>query len=83
MFRSRDVFARNHFAITPDDDNDIPQAATYKGVTIQCIADGDVVARDWKGVAITYPVVAGDILAVQVWRVDATGTTATVIGLSE
>ena len=67
--------AFRHFAIVPDNDNDlaIKPRALYVSVA------GNVVLQDDKGVSVIYPVTAGQILPFRPVRV-LEATTATVIG---
>lgn len=76
-FRGQNVFANKHFAITPSDSADVPDAPCI----VYVVADGDAVIRDKFGTDITYTCVAGDVIPVMVYRVLDTNTTATVIGL--
>ena len=64
------------FAITPDDDNDLP----FVTRALYCRADGDVVVRDEAGTDLPYTMVQGDYLPFRAVRILSTGTTATVYG---
>lgn len=68
--------AIRQYAITPDDDADLPRRPR----ALVCTADGNVAIRDADGTDITYAMTAGDILPFRAVRVLATGTTATVVG---
>lgn len=70
------AFPNYHFDITPSDVTNLPRP-----MVIYCVADGDAVLVDKAGTAYTYTMVAGQIIPMQVERVNATGTTATVVGL--
>lgn len=68
--------AIKHYAITPDDDDDLPRRPR----ALFCTASGDIVIRDADATEVTYALVAGDLLPFRAVRILATGTTATVIG---
>jgi hypothetical protein len=77
-FRDRE-FAGHHQAVVRSDTVNLPQ-----DMVIYCNAAGDVSAVDHYDRAMTYTVVAGQILPVIVKRVNLTGTTLTdaqLIGL--
>lgn len=77
LFNRLEQFPRNQIAITPSNTNDLPR----EGLIIFCTAAGNVVARGYNGVDVTYAVEVGDILPILPKRILATSTTATVIGL--
>lgn len=65
-----------HFAITPQDGVDlVPRPRVMIALT-----EGFVSMRDEAGTIITYPVVPGYPLMFSAVGVEATGTTATVVG---
>lgn len=68
--------ADDHFAITPDNDNDLP----IKPMGIYCEGEGTIVVRDAGGVDLPYTMVAGQVLTLRPVRVLATGTTGTFYG---
>lgn len=68
--------ARVHFAITPSDTVDLAQPAR----SVYCNVAGTAVLRDGAGTNISYTLSVGQVLPLEVVRVLATGTTATVIG---
>lgn len=70
--------ATKHFAITPDDDTDLPVLPRV----IYCAADGTIVVRDESGVDLSYTMIAGDRLDFRAVRVLAAGTTGTYYGWS-
>ncbi|MDK3020136.1 spike base protein, RCAP_Rcc01079 family [Pseudodonghicola flavimaris] len=65
-----------HFAITPDDDNDLPVRPRY----LWCNGAGTAVLRDSAGTDLSYMLGVGQILPFAPVRVMATGTTATLFG---
>lgn len=65
-----------HFAITPDDGNDLSVRPRY----LWCNSAGTVMLRDQLGTDLSYMVSAGQVLPFSPVRVLATGTTATVYG---
>lgn len=67
--------ARRHFAITPDDDNDLAILPRE----IYCTVAGNVSVRDEGGTDLTYPMLQGDRLPFRAVRILA-ATTATVVG---
>lgn len=72
-------FAARHRSVTLSDTVDLPQE-----MVIYCNAAGDVSIVDHDGVAMTYTVVAGQIIPVVARRVNLAGTTVaanTLIGL--
>lgn len=70
-------FARGHQTLTPHNSTNF-----QREFIIFCGSAGTISAVDTYGTAITYTVLAGDILPVLCKRVNATGTTVTpVIGL--
>lgn len=77
LYNRFEEFPRNHMTITPSDANDL-----VREMLIYAGGPGTLAAHDQNGTAITYTLVAGDILPIVAKRVLATGTTvATVIGL--
>ena len=70
--------ATRHFAIIPDNDNDLPLLPRV----IYCQAEGTVVIRDSKGNALPYTMSVGDRLDFRGVRVMSTGTTGTFYGWS-
>lgn len=68
--------ASNHFSITPSDSVDM----ALKPRAIYANTGGTAALVDGAGVVVTYDVVAGQTLAFRPVRVNATGTTATLIG---
>ena len=74
--RGLDSPATHHAAITPSDSTDLPVIPRV----LYCAGAGTVAIRDRAGVALTYTLVAGDILPIGPQRVMATGTTATLYG---
>jgi hypothetical protein len=65
-----------HYAITPDDNNDLP----FKPRAIFCTASGNLAVRDGAGTDVIYPLLVGQILQFRAQRILSTGTTATVVG---
>lgn len=70
--------ATTHFAIQPDDNNDLPILPRV----IFCQTEGTIVIRDREGVDLPYTLMAGDQLAFRGVRVLSTGTTGTYYGWS-
>lgn len=68
--------AVKHFPITPDNDADIP----VRPRVLIALTNGNVAVRDVFGVAVIYPMLAGQVLPFSAVRVLATGTTATCVG---
>lgn len=68
--------ADEHFAITPQDGVDLP----VKPRAIVGLTAGNVKIRDRKGVSIIYPISAGQVYDFRGVGIEATGTTATVVG---
>ncbi|EBA18420.1 hypothetical protein RSK20926_11894 [Roseobacter sp. SK209-2-6] len=68
--------AETQFVITPVDGVDLP----VRPRVLKVLTAGDLVLRDSAGSMITYPVQAGEILTFSAIGVEATGTTATVVG---
>lgn len=68
--------ATEHFAIVPADGADLP----LRPRVLRVLTSGDIAIRDAKGVVIVYPVVAGETLQFSAVGVEATGTSATVVG---
>lgn len=77
LYNRLEHFPRNHIAITPSNTADLPR----DGLIIFCTSAGNVVARGYNGVDVTYAMEVGDILPIAPQRILATNTTATVIGL--
>lgn len=68
--------ASRHHVVTPSDTVDLPFLPRALYVT----ADGDLaMLMDGEAAAVVYPVTAGSILPMRPTRVNATGTTASVI----
>lgn len=70
------VFARRHFAITPDNDEDLP----ILPLGIYCEGEGTAALVDEAGTELSYTLVQGQELPFRFVRVKATGTTATLYG---
>lgn len=70
--------ATRHFAITPDDANDLPLLPRV----IYCESAGTLLVRDSAGVELSYSMSAGDRLDFRGVRVLSTGTTGTYYGWS-
>jgi hypothetical protein len=70
------AFPNRHFDITPSNTVPLPRP-----MILYCVADGDVVVEDKDGTQITYSMVVGQVLPLQVEKVRATGTSASVVGL--
>lgn len=68
--------ASRHFAITPANGVDL---ATRPRV-LKVLTAGTLCVRDGAGVIVSYPVVAGEILQISAVGVEASGTTASVVG---
>jgi hypothetical protein len=68
--------ATRHFAVVPADGVDLP----IRPRVLRALTSGAVVLRDVSGDVIAYPVAAGEILQFSAVGVEATGTTATVVG---
>jgi len=68
--------ASKHFTITPQDNVDLPSRPRV----LKALTDGTVAVRDDAGTVITYPVAIGEVLQFSPRGVEATGTTATVVG---
>jgi hypothetical protein len=73
---------RSQKAVTPDDDNDLPDGACK---ALEVIADGDVATiaeDDADDAPVTRSgLTAGRVIEMRVRRVLATGTTATVLAI--
>jgi hypothetical protein len=77
MFNRYAEFPQTHFTITPSNDNDLKFP-----MIIYCGSSGTIAIHDKNGTAVTYTVIAGDILPVLAARVLSTGTNVSqVIGL--
>ncbi|MGO4853361.1 spike base protein, RCAP_Rcc01079 family [Phaeovulum sp. W22_SRMD_FR3] len=74
--RGLEAPAQFHFAIVPANGVALPNRPRV----LKVLTDGTVALRDAAGVVLTYPVVAGDLLQFSAIGVEATGTTATVVG---
>lgn len=70
--------ATMHFAIVPDDDNDLPILPRV----IYCQAEGTIVVQDSKGVSLPYAMLTGDRIDFRGVRVMSTGTTGIYYGWS-
>lgn len=68
--------ATEHFSIVPADGTDLP----LRPRVLRVLTSGDVAIRDANGDVIIYPVAAGETLQFSAVGVEATGTTATVVG---
>lgn len=68
--------ADEHFAITPADGVDLASRPR----AIVALTAGNVAVRDRSGAIVIYPVFAGQILDFRAQGIEATGTTATVVG---
>lgn len=80
---NKKAFPRRHFLVTPSDSVDLPRADVTDGVVLYCAGDGDAEVLDMYGNQLTYAVTVGDIIPILGRRVMATGTTATLYGLTE
>lgn len=67
--------ATRHFAITPSDATVLDPIPRAFKVTVA----GNLALADADGTAITYPVLAGEIIPFRATKVMATNTTATVV----
>ncbi|MGR3624577.1 spike base protein, RCAP_Rcc01079 family [Pseudophaeobacter sp.] len=68
--------ATQHFAITPADGIDLP----LRPRVLRVLTSGDIALRDTENMVIIYPVIAGETLQFSAVGVEATGTTATLVG---
>ncbi|MGO4854932.1 spike base protein, RCAP_Rcc01079 family [Phaeovulum sp. W22_SRMD_FR3] len=68
--------ATQHFAITPANGANLPNRPRV----LKVLTAGTVALRDSAGVVLIYPVQAGELLQFSAMGVEATGTTATVVG---
>ena len=68
--------ASRQFAITPADGVDLP----IRPRVLRVISDGAVSLRDEAGTVLVYPVSTGETLLISPVGVEATGTTADVVG---
>ncbi|OIQ44146.1 MAG: hypothetical protein BM558_08965 [Roseobacter sp. MedPE-SW] len=68
--------ATEHFAIVPTDGAELPTRPRV----LRVLTSGDLTVRDDKDVVITYSVSAGETLQFSAVGIEATGTTATVVG---
>lgn len=66
----------NHFTISPSDTVNL----AVRPRCIYCVSAGTAVLVDSDGVALSYTLVSGQVLPFSPVRVNATGTTATLIG---
>ncbi|WP_282095672.1 spike base protein, RCAP_Rcc01079 family [Epibacterium ulvae] len=74
--RSFDSPCTRHFPITPQDDVDL----AIRPRVLKVLSEGTVSIRDAAGTVLSYPVTAGELLQFSAVGVEATGTTATVVG---
>lgn len=74
--RQLDSPATDQFVITPQDGVDLPTRPRV----LRVLTDGDLAIRDKAGTIIIYPVTAGETFGFSAVGVEATGTTATVVG---
>lgn len=68
--------ATHHLVITPQDGVDLP----VRPRVLRVLAAGDLSLRDAAGTVITYAVSAGEVLGFSAVGVEASGTTASVVG---
>lgn len=68
--------ADRHFPITPADGVDLP----LRPRVLRVLSGGTLALRDGQGTVIPYPVSAGETLLFSAVGVEATGTTASVVG---
>ncbi len=68
--------ATRHFAITPADGVDLP----LRPRVLRVLAAGTLVLRDSEDDILSYQVSAGDMVLFSPKGVEASGTTATVVG---
>lgn len=68
--------AEIHQTITPSNTVDIPNRPR----ALKVLTDGALVIVDMNDTAISYPVKAGEVITFRAKRINATGTTATVVG---
>lgn len=76
MHRGLTSPATDHFAIVPADGVDLP----IRPRVLRVQTDGAVSLRDRNDSVITYTVTAGELLQFSAVGVEATGTTAEVVG---
>lgn len=74
--RGLDSPATKHFSITPQDGVDLPVLPRV----LRVLTSGDLALRDEAGTIITYTVQAGEVVLFSAVGVEASGTTATVVG---
>lgn len=74
-YDSVNAFPSRHFLVTPHDSNNISDAPC----NIYCGSAGTIMAVDVVGQALSYTVVAGEVLPVSVKRINSTGTNVTPI----
>lgn len=68
--------ATHHLLVTPQDRVDLP----VRPRVLRVLTAGDLSLRDAAGTVITYAVNAGEVLGFSAVGVEATGTTASVVG---
>jgi hypothetical protein len=68
--------AQTHFSITPQDAVDLP----VRPRVLRVVSAADLAARDAAGTVIVYPVAAGENFAFSAAGIEASGTSATVVG---
>ncbi|UWQ77598.1 hypothetical protein K3725_09705 [Leisingera sp. S132] len=68
--------ATHHFSIAPQDGADL----SPRPRVLRVLTAGDLALRDEGGTVIVYPVLAGETIGFSAVGVEATGTTATVVG---
>jgi hypothetical protein len=76
MFVGPESPAVRHYAITPNDNTDLPRRPRALRVQV----GGTLSLVDEAGTVVSYTVLAGEILPFRAVRVRATGTSATVVG---
>lgn len=76
LLRGLESPATRHYPITPADGVDL----AIRPRVIRALTEGNVAIRDANEVIIIYPVLAGDLIQFSAVGVEATGTTATVVG---
>ncbi len=68
--------ATRHIVLTPQDGVDLP----LRPRVLRVLSGGDLALRDADDTVITYAVVAGETLMFSATGIEASGTTATVVG---
>jgi hypothetical protein len=76
MYNRFSNLPRRHRTVTPSNTD-----ALVTDYILYCTVAGTAAVVDKDGVQISYTLVAGDIVPVIAWKVMATGTTATLVGL--